>query len=232
VTAEDPIEYVFEKISQSEVNPKIGNTFAKFVRAFLRQDPEIIMVGEIRDSETAEMAFRASQTGHLVLSTLHTNDAVSTVTRLLDLAVDPSLVASCLLGVVSQRLVRRICPHCKTEYEPSKELLKEFFEHKPTHLRWFKGHGCEECNHTGYNGREAVAELWTPSEKDIILISKGAGMDELQKSSCESTLFMAHDAMEKLRQGRTNLEELIRTLPYSCVSTFRWYANKSLWTAA
>ena len=221
LTAEDPIEYVYDKITQCEVNPKIDNTFAKFIRSFLRHDPEIIMVGEIRDSETAEMAFRAAQTGHLVLSTLHTNDAVSSITRLLDLGVDPSLIASCLLGVLSQRLIREVCPHCKNQYRPSDELLNEFFDVPPRSIPWFRGKGCTRCNYTGYNGRMAVAELWTPSDRDIILINKRAGIDDLRRSSYKSTTFMAEDAMEKLRSGKTDLEELIRTLPFSGVSQFR-----------
>ena len=220
LTAEDPIEYVYDRITQCEVNAKIGNTFAKYIRAFLRQDPEIIMVGEIRDSETAEMAFRAAQTGHLVLSTLHSNDAVSSVTRLLDLGVDSSLVSSCLLGVLSQRLVRQVCPKCKMNYSPSKELLREFFDISPPGIRWFKGRGCGHCNHTGYNGRIAVAELWTPSDQDIILINKGSDFDQLRRSSFHSTIMMAEDAGEKLSQGKTNLEELIRTLPFSTIHQF------------
>jgi type IV pilus assembly protein PilB len=225
LTAEDPIEYVYEKITQCEVSPKIGNTFAKYIRAFLRQDPEIIMVGEIRDPETAEMAFRAAQTGHLVLSTLHTNDAVGSVTRLLDLDVDPSLIASCLLGVVSQRLIRKVCPDCKTQYKPSAELLKEFFDAPPSGIRWVKGTGCARCNHTGYSGRLAVAELWTPSDKDIILINKRQDVEALRNSSYQNTLSMAEDALEKLRAGKTNLEELIRTLPFSTISQFRQVAD-------
>lgn len=224
LTAEDPIEYVYENITQCEVNTKLGNTFASYIRAFLRQDPEVIMLGEIRDSETAEMAFRAAQTGHLVLSTLHTNDAVSSVIRLLGLKVDPSLISSCLLGVVSQRLVRQICPNCKEEYMPSKELLKEFFNDPPSDIRWFRGQKCSQCGYTGYSGRVAVAEMWTPNENDIILISKGAGIDELRESSYQSTSFMAEDAMELLRAGRTNLEELIRTLPYSNIYQFHHFS--------
>ncbi|MBW1896556.1 MAG: Flp pilus assembly complex ATPase component TadA [Deltaproteobacteria bacterium] len=221
LTAEEPIEYVYDKITQCEVNPKIDNTFANYIRSFLRQDPEIIMIGEIRDAETAEMAFRAAQTGHLVLSTLHTNDAVSSTTRLLDLNVDPSLIASCLLGVLSQRLIRQICPNCKVKYVPSKELLKEFFHIPPPDVSWFKGGGCGQCNHTGYSGRLAVAELWSPSDEDIILINKGSGINELRKSSCRSTILMAEDAAEKLISGKTNLEELIRTLPYSTLHQFQ-----------
>jgi type IV pilus assembly protein PilB len=221
LTAEDPIEYIYDNITQCEVNKKLGNTFASYVRAFLRQDPEVIMIGEIRDSETAEMAFRAAQTGHLVLSTLHTNDSISSVTRLLGLGCDPNLVSSCLLGVVSQRLVRQICPNCKEEYMPSKELLKEFFNDPPSDIRWFRGQKCSQCSYTGYSGRVAVAEMWIPNENDIILINKGATIDELRESSYQSTNFMSEDAMELLRAGKTNLEELIRTLPYFNIYQFR-----------
>lgn len=215
LTAEDPIEYVYDNITQCEVNYKIGNTFASYIRAFLRQDPEVIMVGEIRDSETAEMAFGAAQTGHLVLSTLHTNDAISSVTRLLGLEVDRNLITSCLLGVVSQRLVRKICLHCKREYVPSEELLREFFDMPPSDIRWFKGQKCSFCEYTGYNGRIAVAQIWTPNENDVILINKGASIDDIRKSSFQSTLLMIEDAMRLLRDGKTNLEEIMRTLPYS-----------------
>jgi type IV pilus assembly protein PilB len=221
LTAEDPIEYVYDKITQCEVNPVIGNTFARFVRAFLRQDPQIILIGEIRDTETAGMAFRAAQTGHMVLSTLHTNDAVSAIIRLQGLGVEPSLITSCLLGVLSQRLVRRICPNCKKEYIPSEDLLREFFDVPPTDIRWVTGQGCSLCNHSGYKGRLAVSELWTPSQRDVIIINKGAAIDKLRKSADKSTVPMAEDAMEKLRDGMTNLEELIRNLPFSNIYQFR-----------
>jgi type IV pilus assembly protein PilB len=221
LTAEDPIEYVYEQFSQSEVNDRIGNTFASYMRSFLRHDPEIIMVGEIRDEETAEMAFRAAQTGHLLLSTLHTNDAISSVTRLLDLKVDPNLLTSCLLGVLSQRLVREICPSCRVAYTPPERLLREFFATPPAGARWFRGRGCPACNMTGYRGRMAVAELWVPSEEDIILINKGAPFDQVRESAKASTMSMGDDAWQKLQEGRTNLEELIRTLPYSCVHQLR-----------
>ena len=221
LTAEDPIEYVYDNITQCEINQKIGNTFAAYIRSFLRQDPEVIMVGEIRDQETAEMAFRAAQTGHMVLSTLHTNDAVSSIYRLLDLKVDSNLIASCLSGIVSQRLVRKICPDCKKEYTPSKDLLNEFFDAPPSDIRWFKGQKCSHCNYTGYMGRLAVSELWIPSEEDTILINKGARIDELRESANKSTVFMAEGAIEKLREGRTNLEEMLRTLPYYNINQFR-----------
>lgn len=226
ITVEDPVEYVYENFSQCEVNEKIGNTFARYLRGILRHDPEVIMVGEIRDAETAQIAFRAAQTGHLVLSTLHTNSAVGTATRLLDLGIDPSRITSSLLGVVSQRLIRQLCTACKTPYEPSSDLLHEFFDAPPDHLEWYTGRGCAECNFTGYKGRMAVAEVWVPNEKDIVLLSKGASFDELLASSRVSTLLMVDDVMRILDQGRTDLEELIRTLPYATIEQFRQFGKR------
>jgi type II secretory ATPase GspE/PulE/Tfp pilus assembly ATPase PilB-like protein len=221
LTAEDPIEYVYEQFSQSEVNERIGNTFSRYLRAFLRHDPEVILIGEIRDEETAEMAFRAAQTGHLLLSTLHTNDAISSVTRLLDMKVDPNLLASSMLGVLAQRLARVVCPDCKQPYEPSYDLMKEFFSARPQHLTFYRGAGCRACNFTGYRGRTSIAELWVPSEEDVILISKSAQFDEVRASARQSTVSMAEDVIERLTSGRTNLEELIRVMPYSAVYQFR-----------
>ena len=215
LTAEDPIEYIYEQFSQSEVNEQIGNTFASYLRAFLRHDPEVIMVGEIRDEETAEMAFRAAQTGHLLLSTLHTNTAVAAVTRLLDLKIDPNMLASSLIGVLGQRLVREVCRSCKAESQPSDELMREFFDTPPAGMTFYQGRGCHECNFTGFHGRMTVSELWVPNEEDLILINKGAPFEELRASSRRTTLSMADDALERLVAGRTTLEELIRMLPYS-----------------
>jgi type II secretory ATPase GspE/PulE/Tfp pilus assembly ATPase PilB-like protein len=225
LTAENPIEYVYDNLSQCEVNEKIGNTFANYLRAFLRHDPEVIMVGEIRDQETAEMAFRAAQTGHMLLSTLHTNDAISAVTRLLDLNIEANMITSSLLGVLAQRLVRKVCDGCREDHTPSEELLKEFFSAPPVDIHWLKGKGCPQCNFTGYKGRMAVAELWTPSEDDIVLINKGVPFDEIKSSAQESTVLMAEDAMEKLRAGKTTLEELMRTLPYSSIEQFCRFTN-------
>ena len=225
LTAENPIEYVYENLSQCEVNEKIGNTFANYLRAFLRHDPEVIMVGEIRDQETAEMAFRAAQTGHMLLSTLHTNDAISAVTRLLDLNIEANMITSSLLGVHAQRLVRKVCDQCKEEYMPSDDLLKEFFNTPPVNFHWSRGKGCPQCNFTGYKGRMAVAELWTPSEDDVVLINKGVPFDEIKASAQKSTILMAADAMEKIQAGKTTLEELMRTLPYSSIEQFRRFTN-------
>ena len=221
LTAEDPIEYIFDDFSQSEVNEQIGNTFASYLRAFLRHDPEVIMVGEIRDQETAETAFRAAQTGHLLLSTLHTNSAVGVIPRLMDLNIDPNTVASSLIGVVGQRLVRQICETCKKAYEPSTQLLREFFQERPDGLVFFKGEGCADCNLTGYRGRLTIVELWVPSELDITLIAKSAPIEDIRSSARTSTSSMAESAWLLLNKGQTNLEELIRMLPYQATVDFR-----------
>jgi type IV pilus assembly protein PilB len=220
VTAEDPIEYVYEQFSQSEVDERIGNTFASYLRAFLRHDPEVIMVGEIRDRDTAEMALRASMTGHLLLSTLHTSDAVSVVSRLVDLGVEPTLIGASLAGVLSQRLIRTLCPECRAPYTPPPELMREFFE-RPPGMTLYRGSGCAACDFTGYKGRRLVAELWLPSDADVILINKSAPRDELVESAAKSTVSMAQSALYLLNEGVTNLEELMRTLPYSTIARMR-----------
>jgi type IV pilus assembly protein PilB len=220
LTAEDPIEYVYEQFSQSEVNSDIGNTFAAYLRAFLRHDPEVIMVGEIRDQETAEMAFRAAQTGHLLLSTLHTETAIASVPRLLDLNIDPNTIASALNGVIGQRLVRRVCTSCAANYDPPADLVREFFARKPE-LTFKKGGGCQDCNYTGYRGRVTIAELWMPSDEDVLLITKEAPFEEIRASARRSTLSMSDSMAAALEAGITNLEELIRVMPYSCIVDFR-----------
>ena len=225
VTAEDPIEYVYEQFSQSEVDERIGNTFASYLRAFLRHDPEVMMVGEIRDQETAEMALRAAMTGHLLLSTLHTSDAVSSVARLVDLKVEPTLIGASLIGVLAQRLVRTVCSDCRETYTPPSELLQEFFERPPATLKWYRGRGCETCDFSGYHGRQLVAELWTPNDRDIMLINKSAPRQELVESAATSTFSMAESAFGLLERGATNLEELIRMLPYSTIYRFRELAR-------
>ncbi len=221
LTAENPIEYVCDGFSQHEVNERLGNTFAKYLHAFLRHDPDVIMIGEIRDSETAELAFQASQTGHLVLSTLHTNDAIAALTRLCDLGVDANLIASSLLGVVAQRLVRQVCVDCKEPYVPVPELLAELFDDAPAGVSWYRGRGCRTCNFTGYRGRIVLAELWTPTDADVVLINRGAPVEEIRAYAQRTTRFMAEDAAEKLRQGRTSVEELIRALPHATLRGLR-----------
>jgi pilus retraction protein PilT len=222
LTAENPIEYVCDGFRQHEVDDRLGNTFAKYLRSFLRHDPDVIMIGEIRDSETAELAFRAAQTGHLVLSTLHTNDAISVLPRLQDLGVDSNLIASSLLGVLSQRLVRAVCVECREPYAPPAELLAELTTGlPPAGFRWYRGQGCRSCSYTGYRGRVVLAELWTPNDADVMLINRRATLDEIRKSAQRTTLPMADDVAEKLRLARTNLEEVIRTLPHSALRQLR-----------
>jgi type IV pilus assembly protein PilB len=179
------------------------------------------MVGEIRDHDTAEMALRAAMTGHLLLSTLHTSDAVSVVSRLVDLGVEPTLVGASLAGVLSQRLVRTICTECRETYTPAPELMREFFDEAPTDLKWHRGRGCHKCDFSGYKGRRIVAELWIPSNADVILINKSAPRDELVESAVNSTYSMAENALHLLKEGVTNLEELMRTLPYATIYRMR-----------
>jgi type II secretory ATPase GspE/PulE/Tfp pilus assembly ATPase PilB-like protein len=221
LTAENPIEYVCDGFSQHEVNDRLGNTFAKYLGAFLRHDPDVIMIGEIRDSETAELAFQAAQTGHLVLSTLHTNDAIAALTRLADLGVDPNLITSSLLGALAQRLVRRVCAECKERYTPAPGLLADLFEAPPADFEWVRGRGCRSCHFTGFRGRLVLAELWTPTDGDIVLINRGAPIEEIRAHAQHTTRFMAEDAAEKLRRGQTSLEELIRALPHATLRGLR-----------
>ncbi len=221
LTAEDPVEYIYDGLSQSEVNPAIGNTFAGYLRAFLRHDPEVIMIGEIRDEETAEMAFRAAQTGHLLLSTLHTNSAVAALPRLLDLGVDTSLVASSLVGVLSQRLVRRICSTCRQPSPPPADVLTELFGSSPAGLTFYRGAGCADCGFTGYRGRTLVADLWTPDDEDLMLIMRRAPFDVIRRSAERTTASMAADAHARVAAGETTPDELLRVLPHAAIADLR-----------
>jgi type II secretory ATPase GspE/PulE/Tfp pilus assembly ATPase PilB-like protein len=218
LTAEDPIEYVYEQFSQCEVNDQIGNTFAKYLRAFLRHDPEVIMIGEIRDGETAQMALRAAQTGHLLMSTLHTTTAVEAVTRLRDLGIDSNTIATTIAGIMGQRLVRRVCKECKAPYQPSKKLLEQLpFAANLSNWELVKGSGCPECNFTGFRGRAMVGELWVPTQDDAVLIAKEVPMDELAAQTKSSTFTMAQCASELLHDQVTNIEELCRVMPFTAI---------------
>jgi type IV pilus assembly protein PilB len=215
LTAEDPVEYVYDGLSQCEVNDDIGNTFARYLRSFLRHDPEVIMVGEIRDEDTAQMAFRAAQTGHFLLSTLHTSSAVAALPRLLDLGIAPSLVAASLAGVMSQRLVRRLCGDCRQPAPPAPDLVSEFFGSAASAagVEFFRASGCPACGFTGYRGRLIVADLWIPDEADAALIARGAALDDVRRSAVRTTSGMGADAIVRLRAGSTTMEELRRVLP-------------------
>ncbi len=212
ITAEDPVEYSLMGINQLQVNEKIGLTFASALRAYLRQDPNIIMVGEIRDLETAEIAIRASLTGHLVLSTVHTNSAAATITRLVNMNIEPFLIASTLLSVLSQRLLRKVCMKCRTEVKyPPEVLLDAGIDPKKIDFPLYRGEGCKECRGTGYKGRIGIFEnmLVTPRIRELIL--KRATAEEIEKVAVEEgMLTLRGSALEKLRQGLTTVEEVIR----------------------
>ena len=220
VTVEDPVEYVLPRITQTSVHEAAGMTFSAGLRAILRQDPDIIMVGEIRDSETAETGIRAALTGHLVLTTLHTNDAVSAIPRLKDIGPDPGLVSDALLGIVAQRLVRKICPHCAEPYIPTPSDLEKLGvslkEASPP--AWRRGRGCSKCFHSGYLGREAIVELLNVDNTVRELIYEGT-MTQLNRYLNEikfDSFRMA--AIEKITSGVTTLTEVLRVLPHSALS--------------
>ncbi len=211
MTVEDPVEYQFPQIRQVPVNPKIGLTFAAALRSFLRQDPDIIMVGEIRDVETAEIAVQAALTGHLVLSTLHTNDAPTAFTRLIEMGIEPFLVSSSLMGVLAQRLVRRICPHCKEEYIPSEEVLKDLGMDPKSEVKFSRGKGCKLCRNTGYKGRIGIFELLISSPAIQELVLKRASADEIKNQGRKEGLITLRDsAIRKLLDGVTTVSEVFR----------------------
>ena len=211
LTIEDPIEYELPGINQSQINYKAGLDFASALRAFLRQDPDIIMVGEIRDHDTAEIAIRASLTGHLVLSTLHANTAVGAISRLSDMGMDSFLITSSLVGVVSQRLVRKICPLCKTPYEASIGEKKALNYELDKKLTLYKGQGCDKCNNTGYKGRLGIYEMIEITKPIRDLIDKGAKEEEiLELAGNLGMKNMREDAAIKVISGQTTVEEMIR----------------------
>jgi general secretion pathway protein E len=215
ITVEDPIEYQINGISQVQVNTKIDLTFANGLRTIVRQDPDIILVGEIRDIETADMAIQAALTGHLVFSTLHTNDAASAVTRLIDMGVEPFLVSSSVNAIMAQRLIRKICPHCREAYQPAPEYLEQLalppeFDHADLYL----GRGCEECLHTGYQGRLGIYELMVLSEqiRSTILTTSDAGQIKREALADPENpmLTLRMDGLQKVLDGVTTLEEVFR----------------------
>lgn len=212
VTIEDPVEYRLPYIRQTNVNPKIGLTFANGLRSILRQDPDIIMVGEIRDAETASIAVQAALTGHLVLSTLHTNDTVSSATRLVDMGVEPFLVASSTIAIVAQRLVRKICTRCKVEYEPELELLEDLnLASARKKLKFYRAEGCKHCRKTGYKGRVGLYEILLITEGIRRLIVQNADYDDiLDKALEEGLIQLKYDGIRKVLQGFTTIDEVLR----------------------
>ena len=213
VTLEDPVEYHIPGVSQCQINEKTGMTFASGLRAILRQDPDIIAVGEIRDGETGTIAIRAAITGHLVFSTLHTNDAVSAIHRLKDIGVEPWLVSSALRGVVSQRLVRKICPHCKRAYQPSAEELSLLGLPEDSAVTFYRGEGCPECHHSGYSGRRAACEILMINRRLRKLIADGADSDTLLAAARENGFVTMQESCRQLvLSGVTSAEEAARTI--------------------
>ena len=213
MTAEDPVEYNIHGINQVLVRTDIGMTFAAALRAFLRQDPNIIMVGEVRDLETGSIAIKAALTGHLVLSTLHTNDAPSTVTRMVDMGIEPFNVASAINLIVAQRLVRRICESCKQEHQYSPEELSVLgiSEREATGITFYKGAGCDACGDTGYKGRQGLYEVMTMSPEVRRMILRGGSTEELRNQAVkEGMLTLRVDGMQKIRKGVTTLEEVVK----------------------
>lgn len=213
ITIEDPVEYQLARVNQVQVNNKAGLTFANALRSFLRQDPDIIMVGELRDEETVRIGIQAALTGHFVLSTLHTNDTAGTVSRLLDMGIEPFLITSSLLGVAAQRLARKICPHCKEEYTLEYELAEKIgLQVSDLHnVTVCRGKGCSQCNGTGYRGRIALGEVLviTPTIRELIL--QRASADQIKAQALKEGLITLYDSgVEKVLEGATTVEELFR----------------------
>lgn len=214
-TAEDPVEYNLDGVNQVQVNPQIGFTFAEALRAFLRQDPEVIMVGEIRDLETAEVAYKAASTGHLVVSTLHTNDAAATVSRLVEIGVAPYIVAEATSIVIAQRLLRKNCPRCTVDHQVTAEVLMDLGvpeDQIGEYNRLRKGEGCEECNGSGLRGRIAIFEVLTMSAEVKDAIYKGASPLELKRQALAGGMkSLRQSALLKLKAGLTTVEEVLNT---------------------
>jgi type IV pilus assembly protein PilB len=213
LTAEEPVEYEIEGIQQVPINEGIGLTFARALRAFLRQDPDRIMVGETRDLETAQIAIQASLTGHLVFTTLHTNDAPGAIARLIDMGVEPFLIASSLEGVLGQRLVRRICSDCKTPYEPSESILRQIglSAHDVGDKNFYYGAGCEKCNRTGYRGRKGIYELLDITEPIRELITQRAPSVVIRQKAIELGMTtLRADGLRSIFEGETTIEEVLK----------------------
>ncbi|HPO98898.1 MAG TPA: GspE/PulE family protein, partial [Bacillota bacterium] len=213
LTLEDPIEYIISGVTQVNVNPKVGLTFANGLRSFLRQDPDIIMVGETRDEETAHITVQASLTGHLVLSTIHTNDAIGVINRLLNMNIEPYLIGSALIGVIAQRLVRKICPKCKEI-----QILSEAFlinNKLPTDIQYYRGHGCEFCQNTGFKGRTGIYEIMKINDQLRELISIRASQQELTEAALNNGMrFLYASGLELVRRGVTTIDEVLRVTAF------------------
>lgn len=213
VTVEDPVEKTMDNLTQVHINVKAGLTFASGLRSIMRQDPDVIMVGEIRDKETAVIAAQAAITGHLVLSTIHTNDAPSAFMRLIDMGAEPYVVASSVIGVVAQRLVKVICEECKEEYQPTDDELRYWDSRMMP--KFYRGRGCSKCNHTGYKGRTAVYEIIMVNREIRNLIMERASSQKIKAEALKAGFTdMKHNAMELIMEGKTTLEEMRKVINF------------------
>jgi type II secretory ATPase GspE/PulE/Tfp pilus assembly ATPase PilB-like protein len=215
ITIEDPVEYQIPGVNQTQINDKIKLTFASALRSILRQDPDVVLVGEIRDQETARIAMQAAQTGHLVLSTLHTDDAPSCVTRLTDIGIEPYVSASALIGVIAQRLMRRLCMHCRRPYTPDAETLRAMSvsETEASTITFYRAVGCDQCNNTGYRGRVGIYEIMHVSDKLRRLIAQKGSEAALRDAAiADGMLSLGEDGLLKVKSGVTTPEELLRVV--------------------
>jgi type IV pilus assembly protein PilB len=213
LTAEEPVEYDIDGIIQVPINEIAGNTFGKALRAFLRQDPDVMMVGEIRDLETAQIAIQASLTGHLVFSTLHTNDSAGAVTRLIDMDVEPFLLSSTLEAVLGQRLVRTICEHCKTAYKPDDDIIErlELTRQEVGDRDFYYGSGCSFCNETGYHGRKGIFEYLSVTDAVRELINLRSPTLVIREKAVEQGMnTMRHDGVKSVLDGYTTVDEVVK----------------------
>jgi type IV pilus assembly protein PilB len=209
ITVEDPVEYKLDGITQVQVNAKAGLTFAAGLRSILRQDPDIIMIGEIRDNETAQIAVKAAITGHVVLSTIHTNSAVGAVARLVDMDIEPYMVADSTVGVIAQRLVKKLCPHCKQKYTTPPDEMEYLGITEPMEL--YKAGGCKVCGNTGYKGRMGIHEIFVLTGKIRAMINKGVSADEIEQEAINNGMVtLREDCLAHVFKGETSVEELIR----------------------
>jgi type IV pilus assembly protein PilB len=213
VTIEDPVEYQLDIINQNQTNEVIGLSFPRFLKHVLRQDPDIIMVGEIRDKETAEIAIQASLTGHLVLSTLHTNDACGAITRMLDMGIEPFMISSAVAGIIGQRLIRTICPECKNSYYPSKEMLKQLGLDVEKNIKLSKGKGCQTCYDSGFKGRIGIYELIEVDQDLQRLILENPSGEQLKKFVVQKNIrTILKEGIDKVIEGVTTFEEVNRAI--------------------
>jgi type II secretory ATPase GspE/PulE/Tfp pilus assembly ATPase PilB-like protein len=215
ITIEDPIEYQIPGVNQTQINEKIKLTFASALRSILRQDPDVILVGEIRDADTAKIAMQAAQTGHLVLSTLHTDDAPSVVTRLMDIGTEPYVIAGALVGVVAQRLVRRLCVNCRRQYTPPSETLRalNITDTDASAIPFYKSVGCDQCSHTGYRGRIGIYEVMRVTDKLRRAIASRASEGQIRDAAVASGMVtLGEDGLSKVKSGITTPEELLRVV--------------------